>query len=46
MSPTAAQPLNRTAVYNSMVGTDPDTVLLIEDHVLCEDGEDQGEPML
>ncbi|MFJ2589710.1 hypothetical protein [Streptomyces sp. NPDC087538] len=41
-----AQPGNRKVVYNPMEGLGPDTVLFIEDHALCEDGQDQGELML
>jgi hypothetical protein len=41
-----AQPGNRKVVYNLMEDLGPDTALFIEDHALCEDGEDQGELML
>lgn len=41
-----AQPGHRKVVYNPMEGLGPDTVLFVEDHALCEDGEDQGELML
>ncbi|MFG3545786.1 hypothetical protein [Streptomyces clavifer] len=41
-----AKPGHRTVVYNAMEGFGPDTILLVEDHALCEDGEDRGELML
>ncbi|MFJ1618657.1 hypothetical protein ACIODT_40120 [Streptomyces sp. NPDC088251] len=37
---------HRKVVYNAMEGFGPDTILLVEDHALCEDGEDRGELML
>ncbi|WP_103529559.1 hypothetical protein [Streptomyces sp. SM12] len=41
-----ALPGQRSIIYNPMDGLGPDTVLLVEDHALCEDGEDRGELML
>ncbi|MBK3523925.1 MULTISPECIES: hypothetical protein [Streptomyces] len=41
-----AQPEHRSITYNPMDGLGPDTILLVEDHALCEDGEDHGELML
>lgn len=41
-----AQPGERAIVYNPTEGFGPDTVLLIEDHAMCEDGEDRGELLL
>ncbi|MGP3749987.1 hypothetical protein [Streptomyces sp. IBSNAI001] len=41
-----AQPGHRSISYNPMDGLGPDTVLLVEDHALREDGEDRGELML
>lgn len=38
-----AQPGNRSITYNPMDGLGSDTVLLVEDHALREDGEDRGE---
>ncbi|MFJ9041059.1 hypothetical protein ACIRF8_31355 [Streptomyces sp. NPDC102406] len=37
-----ARPGGRTVVYNPVEGLEPDTVWAIEDHALCEDGEDRG----
>ncbi|WP_157546333.1 hypothetical protein [Microtetraspora fusca] len=40
-----AQPGHRAIAYNPMEGLGPDTVPLVEDHALCEDGKNWGEPM-
>ena len=37
-----ARPGDREIVYSPAEGLDPDTVLLVEDHAMCEDGEDRG----
>ncbi len=37
-----ARPGGRSIVYNPMNDFGPDTVLLVEDHAMCEDGEDRG----
>ena len=41
-----ARPGHRRVVYNPLEGLGPDTVLFVEDHAMCEDGEDRGEMML
>ncbi|MFF7415705.1 hypothetical protein [Streptomyces lydicus] len=41
-----AQPGQREIKYTPMDDLGADTILLIEDHALCEDGEDRGELML
>ncbi|AOT57754.1 MULTISPECIES: ATP-binding protein [Streptomyces] len=41
-----AWPGHRSITYNPMDGLGPDTVLLIEDHALREDGEGRRGPML
>lgn len=41
-----ARPGHRSITFNPMPDLGPDTVLFVEDHALCEDGEDCGELML
>ncbi|MEU5242381.1 hypothetical protein ACH4UR_37400 [Streptomyces lydicus] len=41
-----ARPGQRAITYNLLDELGPDTVLLVEDHALCEDGEDRGELLL
>ncbi|WP_329103221.1 hypothetical protein [Streptomyces sp. NBC_01439] len=38
-----ARPGRRSITYSPMPGLGPDIVLFVEDHALCEDGEDRGE---